>query len=796
LPSSSATYSTDYTINNGDWSGGFQTYTIQPGDTQVLIKVSTIEDGLYGEGDELIAASIASTDATVGTNTATMTIEEHTDAPEVGIFRVGEEDIPEGSDAFFRVFIINGVTVVDDLVANLDVSGETTPDDFDSWTTPVSVTISAGSLENIFAYTTVVDSVDETTERLTFTISSVNYGTVSSVSSSAYHDIFDATATPTLSPTANPSVSPTENVEVSISADSPVTEGSSGYFYLTLSTSWHMAVTVTLSNLAISSATYGSDYTINNGDWSGGSQMYTFQPGTTQILIQVSTISDGLWENGDENIFASIVSTGASVVTSTATMQIVEGTDAPEISIIRVGEEYILNTESADFLIYIENNVVSAVDLDVSINGDGSEVDDLKWPGFTGTVTISAGSSSVFFSVNADYMALYENIAMIMANLLSVTGGGSLTSQITAYHKVWYQTATPTKNPTATPTPERCGLNGEGAVALCKLYETTQGSSSWDIKTNWLTGRPCTNNWYGVTCEERDYALNENGLKYIVTKLSVMSNDLDGYLPTEMGLLTGLESGFEFVSNTLTSTLPTELGHFSLLNQKFKLGTNYLTGTIPHELSGMTALSFNFGLQVNSLHGTIPSTLGLLTKMSRTFTLQENSLEGNIPTELGELSLMTRMFNMADNTLTGGIPTQIGRFTELYQDIVLRNNELTSIPTEFGHFTALTGVFQMNKNKIAGNIPTELGMMTKMVNAFFLHENSFTGEMPSELGTFTEGEFYDIVSAFNLRDNQICGDIPNEVAALSQQMLNQNSNPDEDGWFELVEGNSVGTPCN
>ena len=102
----------------------------------------------------------------------------------------------------------------------------------------------------------------------------------------------------------------------------------------------------------------------------------------------------------------------------------------------------------------------------------------------------------------------------------------------------------------------------------------------------------------------------------------------------------------------------------------------------------------------------------------------------------------------------------------------------------------------MNKNKIAGNIPTELGMMTKMVYAFFLHENSFKGEMPSELGTFTEGNFYDTGSAFNLRDNQICGDIPNEVAELSRTMLSQNPNSDDNGWFELVEGNSVGTPCN
>jgi len=64
------------------------------------------------------------------------------------------------------------------------------------------------------------------------------------------------------------------------------------------------------------------------------------------------------------------------------------------------------------------------------------------------------------------------------------------------------------------------------------------------------------------------------------------------------------------------------------------------------------------------------------------------------------------------------------------------------------------------QNNIGGIIPT------KIKESLFLHQNSFTGEIPSELGTFVNGQFFTQQSAFNLRDNQLCGAVPSEVAAL------------------------------
>ena len=38
--------------------------------------------------------------------------------------------------------------------------------------------------------------------------------------------------------------------------------------------------------------------------------------------------------------------------------------------------------------------------------------------------------------------------------------------------------------------------------ALTDLYNSTNGPS-WTTQTNWLEGDPCSNQWFGVTCNNR-----------------------------------------------------------------------------------------------------------------------------------------------------------------------------------------------------------------------------------------------------------------------------------------------------
>ena len=70
--------------------------------------------------------------------------------------------------------------------------------------------------------------------------------------------------------------------------------------------------------------------------------------------------------------------------------------------------------------------------------------------------------------------------------------------------------------------------------ALVDLYQSTSGSI-WFTATNWLTGDPCENLWFGVTCNVDDTA---------VFSLHLPFNNLNGGIPDSTGYLLNLTSMF------------------------------------------------------------------------------------------------------------------------------------------------------------------------------------------------------------------------------------------------------------
>src|SRR5262245_12018356 len=82
--------------------------------------------------------------------------------------------------------------------------------------------------------------------------------------------------------------------------------------------------------------------------------------------------------------------------------------------------------------------------------------------------------------------------------------------------------------------------------ALVALYTSANGPG-WTNSTNWLAfdaNAPC--NWFGVTCSSNH-----------ITSLSLISNNLTGTIPPELGNLTSLE--FLTLSNTqLSGSIPAE----------------------------------------------------------------------------------------------------------------------------------------------------------------------------------------------------------------------------------------------
>ncbi len=163
--------------------------------------------------------------------------------------------------------------------------------------------------------------------------------------------------------------------------------------------------------------------------------------------------------------------------------------------------------------------------------------------------------------------------------------------------------------------------------ALADLYNATDGVN-WTNNSNWLTGDPCVNAWFGITCDVGDTT---------VTQLQLVGNGLDGTLPATLGNLSNLE--------------------------QFNLGLNQLTGSIPTSLGNLKNVWF-MGFWSNQLMGGIPTELGAMTSL-RGLNLSDNLLSGSIPNELGNLAGLDALV-LNNNQLTGSIPASIGNAEFLF----------------------------------------------------------------------------------------------------------------------------------
>ena len=115
-----------------------------------------------------------------------------------------------------------------------------------------------------------------------------------------------------------------------------------------------------------------------------------------------------------------------------------------------------------------------------------------------------------------------------------------------------------------------------------------------------------------------------------------------------------------------------------------RLFSNDVTGTIPTQVGQMSKMNTGFQLDTNKLSSSIPSELGRVTGL-REVWLQVNSFTGSLPTEVGKLLELTSRFNLHTNEVSGSIPTQLGNMVKLSYGVELDRNEfLSSIENRFG----------------------------------------------------------------------------------------------------------------
>jgi|GEM_PF-4059947 len=325
---------------------------------------------------------------------------------------------------------------------------------------------------------------------------------------------------------------------------------------------------------------------------------------------------------------------------------------------------------------------------------------------------------------------------------------------------------------------------------LLSLRDLLAGS----VVLNWAADTPIAD-WDGVTV---------GGSPMRVTELALDEKGLDGSLPAQLGLLTGMEV-LSLSGNNLSGALPSELGNLGALRD-LSVDRNQLTGEIPAELGGLAELE-RLVLNGNQIGGILPTELGDLANLVE-LKVSGNSLVGCIPLALQSVA----DHDLADTGLSvcgadvcrdGSVVAEPNENEGLVADcetllglrdalagsatlnwgannairdwdgvtmagspmrvtgLELDEMELTgSVPAELGALTGLE-VMSLSGNRLRGTIPAELGGLSNLTR-LSLDNNLLTGDIPVELGDLSELE------SLALNDNMLSGAIPAELANLAK----------------------------
>ncbi|CAB9521438.1 LRR receptor-like serine threonine-protein kinase [Seminavis robusta] len=249
------------------------------------------------------------------------------------------------------------------------------------------------------------------------------------------------------------------------------------------------------------------------------------------------------------------------------------------------------------------------------------------------------------------------------------------------------------------------------------------------------------------------FPIREQALPSSIKVLHCTLCRLQGSLPSEIGMLTGLRS-LILTESSLSGTLPTTVGLLTAL-EELKLETNDLSGEVPAEINLMTSLTL-LGLTENNLQGTIPEIGNLRNLLWLGINL--NAISGSIPTSIGILTQLIRIDLEGNRPLSGSLPSEIGLLRKMTTLDLLGCSVSGTLPTEVGSLAALKW-FGLATNSISGRVPTECGRMTSVIH-FDLPYNELVGSLPSELGLLSQ------MTHLSVEQNSITGDIASEIKAL------------------------------
>ena len=286
--------------------------------------------------------------------------------------------------------------------------------------------------------------------------------------------------------------------------------------------------------------------------------------------------------------------------------------------------------------------------------------------------------------------------------------------------------------------PVRVGVR----YALATLYYATNGDK-WLNNTNWKSGHECL--WNGVYCE-----LDANNI-VSVTYLNLVTNNLDGSIPEEVGYIETLRR-IELGSNQLVGPIPQTFSRLSEL-RTISVSDNQLTGEIGTNIDGLTKLA-NLDLANNRFRGQVPHGLGGIPTLSYV-RLSNNRFTGAFPTSFISLNNLHTL--LIDNNAIGGtLPALIGMMETLV-NLRLQQNDFYGELPNFSDATILETA-HFDDNFFTGSLP-EFG--SQRLRELYLDKNSFTGAIPLSYGDHPK------LQVLSARNNELNSAIPLSLASAT-----------------------------
>ena len=152
-----------------------------------------------------------------------------------------------------------------------------------------------------------------------------------------------------------------------------------------------------------------------------------------------------------------------------------------------------------------------------------------------------------------------------------------------------------------------------------------------------------------------------------ITKFDIGSNQIQGHLPSNIGITLPNIQFFSITGNQFAGSIPVSISNASNLDT-LELSHNTLTGKV-HSLEKLTRMKF-LSLFLKHLGNGETNDLSFLCSLTNATNLtfldiNDNNFGGRLPKSIGNFSTTLTSFYLHNNKITGNIPAEIGNLINL-----------------------------------------------------------------------------------------------------------------------------------